>query len=280
MRVLATAKSGAFNDLDMLAPLRWLPEKARIALSVFLLTNVMKVGFRSFDQVAREHALQPFASFDGLFERSNHLLVAEPPDFSTLPPLPTSHYIGPLIARLNQPIPDEIKNLPRDRPIIYFAMGSSGDANIVACILASFAGKPYRVIAPVKSLLNGQAISVPENVLLTDWLPAHLVNPLADLSVIHGGIGTVMTACLAGIPIVGVAMQPEQQANLDNLIKKGFAVRIPKGQLTPQRLCAEIDRLLADPLARHKAQEYQQIVKQWDNPQQAQKFFRDSFGTD
>ena len=49
MRVLATAKSGAFKDLDMLAPLHWLPENARIALSTFLLTNVMKVGFRSFD---------------------------------------------------------------------------------------------------------------------------------------------------------------------------------------------------------------------------------------
>lgn len=226
--------------------------------------------------MAREHNLPPFASFDGLFERSDHLLVAEPPDFSDLPPLPTGHYIGPLIARLDQPIPDEIHNLPKDRPIVYFAMGSSGDADVVARILAGFAGKPYRVIAPVKSLLASQPITIPDNVLLTDWLPAHKVNPLADLSVIHGGIGTVMTACLAGKPIVGVAMQPEQQANLDNLVKKGFAVRIPKGQLTPQRLCAEIERLLADPVAKRKAQEYQQTARQWDNPQHVQKFFRDT----
>jgi len=86
-----------------------------------------------------------------------------------------------------------------------------------------------------------------------------------------------MNACLAGKPVVGVAMQPEQQFNLDNLAKKGFAVRIPKGQLTPQRLCAEIDRLLADPLAKQKAREYQQVVQQWDDPQHVRKFFQETF---
>jgi len=279
MRVLAAARSGAFQDLDMLAPLRWLPKQARVALSAFLLTQVMKVGMSSFDRVAREHNMTPFASFDGLFQRSDHLLVAEPPDFSDLPAMPSYHYVGPLVARLDVPIPDEIQNLPKDRPIIYFAMGSSGDADVVSRILTGFAGKPYRVIAPVRRLLEKQPSELPDNVLLTDWLPAHKVNPLADISVIHGGIGTVMTACLAGKPVVGVAMQPEQQANLDNLAKKGFAVRIPKGELNPQRLCAEIDHLLADPVAKQKAREYQQVVQQWDDPQYLRKFFQETFAS-
>ncbi len=71
-------------------------------------------------------------------------------------------------------------------------------------------------------------MKVPPNVIVTDCLPAHQVNPMADLSLIHGGIGTVMTAALAGIPVVGVGMQPEQVANLTCLVRKGFAIRVSK----------------------------------------------------
>ena len=97
-----------------------------------------------------------------------------------------------------------MKNIPRDLPIVYFAMGSSGERGIIAEILRAFSGKPYRVIAPVRKLLNGMPVDIPPNVLVTDWLPAHKVNPMADISVIHGGLGTVLTACLSGTPIVGV----------------------------------------------------------------------------
>jgi UDP:flavonoid glycosyltransferase YjiC (YdhE family) len=116
--------------------------------------------------------------------------------------LPPKHYFtGPLIARDEFKIPPELTDIPRDKPLIYFAMGSSGTPEIVAKIVESFEGKPYRVIAPVKFRL-GQVpgVRVPSNVLVTDWVPALQVNKMADLAVIHGGIGTVMTAALAGTP--------------------------------------------------------------------------------
>lgn len=94
-------------------------------------------------------------------------------------------------------MPAEVLNIARDRPLIYFAMGSSGTPEIVARILESFEGKPYRVIAPIRfQMAQVAGARVPSNVLVTDWLPALQVNRMADLAVIHGGIGTVMTAAL------------------------------------------------------------------------------------
>lgn len=66
--------------------------------------------------------------------------------------------------------------------------------------------------------LDGLAV-YQHNVLVTDWLPALQVNKLADLSVIHGGIGTAMTAAFAGKPVVGVGIQPEQDANIACLVR-------------------------------------------------------------
>ncbi len=157
------------------------------------------------------------------------------------------YYTGPLIARQEFPIPEEVRNLPHDQPVIYFAMGSSGTPGIIANIIESFEGKPYRVIAPVKEHLNKvPGVKVPSNVLVTDWLPAHRVNPMADLSLIHGGIGTVMTAALAGKPVVGIGMQPEQVANLAALVRKGFAIRIPKSKNPSRQVQAAITQLLHD----------------------------------
>ena len=49
---------------------------------------------------------------------------------------------------------------------------------------------------------------------------------MANLSVIHGGQNTVMNACLAGTPIVGMGMHPEQEANLEACVRKGFAISL------------------------------------------------------
>ena len=138
--------------------------------------------------------------------------------------------------------------------------------------------RPYRVIAPVAKLLQAQHLPVPENVLVTDWLPAHKVNPLADISVIHGGIGTVMTAGLAGKPVVGISMMIEQEANIDCLVRKGFAIRIRKNRVTPEKLCHAIDTLLADQEAHRKAQDFQKVVQDSLDPSSITDFFEETFG--
>jgi UDP:flavonoid glycosyltransferase YjiC (YdhE family) len=188
--------------------------------------------------------------------------VAEPAEFTGVKLPEDYYYTGPLIARQNFPIPDDVKNIPHDKPIICFAMGSSGTPEIIAKIVESFEGKPYRVIAPVKFHLDKvPGVKIPSNVLATDWLPAHKVNKLADLSLIHGGIGTVMTAAFAGKPVVGVGMQPEQVANLACLVRKGFAIRVPKSRDPSRKIQEAIQALLNDDQAKRKAEAFSKVVE-------------------
>lgn len=280
MLMNSAARQGELKNMDALdaIPIRWLPDCFRVKLSECFLDIAYKISAKPFNRIAFEYGVNPLHHMEELFWSGGHLLTAEPPGFSNIDFPPNNHFIGPLIAHLDVPLPDEILNLPRDRTIVYFAMGSSGRADIVARIIAGFAGKPYRVIAPVKGLLNKESIPFPDNVLVTGWLPAYKVNPLADISVIHGGIGTIMTACLAGKPVVGVAMSPEQLLNLENLVKKGFAIRIPKNNLTDDRLIDSIEQLLADPVAQEKAREYQKVIEAWDTTQHVRNFFCETFG--
>lgn len=220
------------------------------------------------------HAARHFGvpGYESIFDywRGDITLVAEPPAFSgaTLPP--DHFFIGPLIPQDEFLMPEELKNVPRDKPLIYFAMGSSGTPEIVARIIESFEGKPYRIIAPVKFQLSQVPnVRMPSNVLVTDWLPAVEVNKMADLAVIHGGIGTVMTAALGGKPVVGVGMQMEQVANLACLERLGFAIRVRKSRDPSQKVQEAIAKLLNDEGAKSKAANFAEVVAGWDGPRLA-----------
>ena len=120
-------------------------------------------------------------------------------------------------------------------------------------------------------------VKVPPNVLVTGFLPAHKVNPMADISVIHGGQNTVMQACLSGTPIVGVGMHPEQQANLDACVRKGFAIRLSKKNVTASAILDAVRTLLHEEKAKRAADEFQRKLQEWDGPANAARFLRETF---
>ena len=127
----------------------------------------------------------------------------------------------------------------------------------------------------MKQLLS---VRVPSNVLVTGFVPAHKVNPLADISVIHGGQNTVMNACLSGTPIVGIGMHPEQQANLDACVRKGFAVRLSKKRASAADVLAAVDRLLGDEGAKTAVETFRGQLAEWDWPENAARFLKEHYG--
>ncbi len=217
------------------------------------------------NQAARHYRVPGFRPVLSYFH-GHTSLVAEPPGFTDIP-LPEDHFpIGALLPTGEFSLPPQVDALPHDRPLIYFAMGSSGVGHVVADLLESFRDTPYQVVAPVKALIADQHVDVPPNVLVTDWLPALEMNRRADLALIHGGIGTVLTAALAGRPVVGVGMQPEQVANISCLVRKGFARRVGKSR-NRTKLVSEVQsaiaELLADDTARERAAAYAESIKDW-----------------
>lgn len=259
---------------------RWLFGNDEEKMNRWVSRMVLKLAApaKPYSKIGSKYGLPKLKNFIELIE-GDHTLLADIPEWVGFPEVrPALHYVGPLPARIDKPIPEEVSSMPRDKPIVYFAMGSSGKSALVATILQGFRDKPYRVIAPVKGLIEEMHIDVPENVLATEFLPAHLVNPMADISVIHGGQNTVMNACLSGTPIVGIGMHPEQQANLDACVRKGFAVRLNKKWATASDVMDAIDRLLHDEDAKMKVTAFQQQLREWNGPENAALFLKEHYG--
>lgn len=267
----------SWPDRRKFAFLNWFFTDEQLSKWMSKLILKMKLPAKPFNILAKKYGLKEFQNFIEVLE-GDYTLLADIPEWVGLSKLrPNLHYIGPLPLRLETDIPKNIMDMPRDKPIVYFAMGSSGKPLLIADIIEGFRDKPYRVIAPVKTHIKDMDVDIPPNVIVTGFLPAHKINPIADISVLHGGQNTVMNACLSGTPIVGVGMHPEQQANLDACVRKGFAIRLNKKRVTDSAVFEAIDKLLHDKKAKQEIKKFQHQLMEWNGPKNAAEFLYRTF---
>lgn len=152
------------------------------------------------------------------------------------------------VARMDEvPLPEAVgRVLARPGTKIYCAMGSSGTPELLKQVVAILRSVPdFNVVCATTTILDPTELGPPdERFPAVRYLPAHVVCEQVDLAVTHGGQGTVQTAAWAGIPVVGIGFQWEQQANLDGLAQAGAGIRIPLHSVTGPHLLAAITRAL------------------------------------
>ncbi len=95
---------------------------------------------------------------------------------------------------------------------------------------------------------------------MTKFLPALEVTQRVDIAVIHGGQGTVQTTVSAGVPFVGIGMQPEQDLNIYLYQMFGNAVQLSRSKLTERKIAEALQLILSDSKYDQKAKEAQKII--------------------
>jgi UDP:flavonoid glycosyltransferase YjiC (YdhE family) len=85
--------------------------------------------------------------------------------------------------------------------------------------------------------------ALPPNVTTTDWLPFAAVMPHVAGVVTHGGAGTVMTALVAGVPLVVVPGAGDRTLHAQLVQARGAGLAVPTQDIT----AATLGRLVSDP---------------------------------
>lgn len=208
---------------------------------------------KAFTTVAKMNGAPPLRTVGSLLTADHNLLTEMPWEVAgfTLPP--NFERVGPIFAHIDAPIPDIIHELAaNDRPLVYLALGSSANRDLARAAAEQLGALDVDVVAPIRHYLRaGDAL--PPNVHATDLLPAHKLGGLVDAAVLHGGQGTVQTACATGVPFVGMGLQPEQTWHVRLCEERGNAIAVrPKDVRTPAFLDA-VRRVLTDPAIRDAA---------------------------
>jgi hypothetical protein len=269
---------------DDLKPLTYLP----LPLRRFIVRHVPKAvkmrapGFRQQNiRLAAQACGWSGPSRENLFDmlRADLTIVLDLEDFyagETLPP--NFRIVGPLYATSDgatemNPAILSLFDPADERPKILCTMGSSGYKEQfleAVSALTSGIGSGWNTVIlaspSICTLAEARAhAGVGSNSYITDaFVPALSVNELADVVVSHGGQGTVQTALTCGTPIVGVAMQLEQQVNLDNVGAKGAGIRIPSHKWTASNIQPAIRNVLEDRRYRENARRLQQSIRRAD----------------
>lgn len=170
--------------------------------------------------------------------------------------------VGPIYYRAPGELPQIVRE-PRERPLVYVGMGSSGSADILARVLRQLSAAPVDVlVGGGVQLLDARLLG--NNIHFAGTVPAHLLAGHIDASITHGGEGTVQTACLAGVPFAGIAMQAEQSWNIEECVRYGNALRFTKNDVRRGNMRDILDRLLSDEGMRAKARQLGEAMRTMD----------------
>jgi UDP:flavonoid glycosyltransferase YjiC (YdhE family) len=154
---------------------------------------------------------------------------------------PNEYFIGPIslegIFKDNASKQEDIesekeieKHLQKNGKKILVSLGSSGKKEIFLEILEALNNTDYKVIAIYTTILDEKEIpNVSDNIMLKKIVPSiNKFHKMVDLSIIHGGQGTVYAAAYAGKPVIGIPMTLEQHLNLENLVRENMAILLSK----------------------------------------------------
>ena len=257
---------------------RFLPRRARrrIYNVGVARASIYTVGI---NRVAAELGVEPVPSFPALL-LGDLTLVTDVPELLGLPradvdgwtprdprryrPGTRLRYTGPLYAHLDLPVPDQVRALlAGPRPVIYVAITSSTPGLVRQVVRAL---EPTGAQILVAATTHDLADLASGQVMVAGVLPSHLVMGDADLAVIAGGQGSVQTALAAGLPFVGIPLQPEQDANVTFAQNQGAARLIAQNDAGTPAMTAAARDLLADAAARDSARRLKQIFAAVDGP--------------
>lgn len=176
--------------------------------------------------------------------------------------------VGPVYATGGGELPERVRRLARrDRPVVYVGMGSSSRRRLVLRVLEQVAGTGVDVVTGAGRYLSAADIAgMPGNVDVYDFLPAHRLTGLVDAAVIHGGEGSVQTACATGVPFAGIGLQAEQRINVNDCVRYGNAVQVTAADVHRNKLGAIVQQLLDDQAMQEAAERLREEMCALDGP--------------
>ena len=222
---------------------RLIPQKIKLNVLNYSFEKSKKY-LKPFNKIAKEYGLKPFNSSMDLV-RGDYNLGINFLEFLNIFPnqqiYSDKDYVG--ISSFENIFSDKFtntekkeinnkinKHFSKKTNKILITMGSSGDKNFLINMLKALNNTNYRVIVLYANILNEKEITnFKENILFIKFVPSiEYLHNNVDLSVIHGGQGTVYSAAYAGKPVIGFPMNFEQHLNLEKIVGHGSGFLLSK----------------------------------------------------
>ncbi len=229
-----------------------IPQSIKIAIFRWFMLHY-KYQVKEFNRVAKEYNVKPFRYYNDIL-LGDHTFVCDDINFLGLnhsKEFPKENFIGPiyhwdLFKGQQKDVDIKIKNhLNRPGKSILVSMGTFKEKSLYIKIIECLNKTDFNIIAIYSNILNKNELpKTNENILFTEFVPsAEYLMKIVDLSIIHGGRGTVYSAAYSGKPAIGIPIIIEQQYNIDNLVRHGSAISLSKKYFNKKRFLNGVEKI-------------------------------------
>ncbi|XP_039104203.1 UDP-glucuronosyltransferase 3A2-like isoform X2 [Hyaena hyaena] len=171
------------------------------------------------------------------------------------PLLPNTVYVGGLMARPVEPVPQEFENFISkfgDSGFVLVALGSMVSTyqsqEVLMEMNSAFAHLSQGVIWKCQASKWPKDVKLAANVKIVDWLPQNdlLAHPRIRLFVTHGGMNSVMEAIQHGVPMVGIPVLGDQPENMVRVEAKKLGVSVQLKQIKAETFALKMKEVMED----------------------------------
>ncbi len=185
----------------------------------------------AINKVLRSYGITPVKEIEEL-NVGGLTLITGMPETDPLKGDHDFHYIGSVLwQNPDVEIPQWLKNLPKDKPLIWIYPGNpsyGGKSKIfdsasmlVACYKA-LANQPFHVVLSLgHQHLSGALASPPENFQCVPFAPGLAMAERCDLMIHHGGYGSCQTGLISGTPALILPTFSERESNARRIKQMG-----------------------------------------------------------
>jgi UDP:flavonoid glycosyltransferase YjiC (YdhE family) len=248
----------------------WMPPRTAVGRAMWraalpVLETGLRRGRREMNEARERVGLAPVERFHaGISEEL--ALVATFPQLEYPRRWPAHVKVtGPMVFEL--PYPD-VEIPDGEGPLVLVAPSTSQDpeGRLVRVALEALADEPVRVLATTNRHAATEAIEVPANATVVDWISYSQAMREADLVICHGGHGTVARALSEGVPVLCCPAVGDMTENGIRVAWAGAGLMLPWRLTGAASLRASVRWLLSEPRFTERAGEVRASAKQDEGP--------------
>lgn len=139
--------------------------------------------------------------------------------------------------------------------MVYATLGTvfGYDRELRSILLDAFAELDVDVVMTVGRAADPARITAPPNVQIERYVPQSQILPSAAAVVSHAGLGTMIGAIAAGVPMVLIELGADHAVNATRAADIGIARTFRRDSVDATSLRAAVDAILTDPLPRSRS---------------------------
>lgn len=218
-----------------------------------------------WNNILSDNNLPIFKSDIDIFQGDINLLSDAPELFPFIVPSKEYQFTYPLINNKKILMPKEINNfLSNQRLSIFITLGSSGNKQLFLKILNCLRNVEASIIVAKTSILTDlDTQNFPNNYFFAKSFPHIDIAKRTDLSIIHGGQGTIYSTLIAGKPFIGIPLFSEQQYNLEAISKMKSGICLLQKELSEETLVSSINLIIRNKEFSENAKRISKVVSKY-----------------